>query len=168
MYPRLSLIHVLLLLTSLQYTTATPIALANINGTKSVADPEPEPSLLSRIDWRVVGPLVGVASLLSLLAAAVFAGTKLDEAHQRAVESHKREQFDRLVASQAWFREKKLPASVKDEEMQALDEAGWEERMELDKEEERHRERVEELRKDLIVKYYAEFEKIQKNHGKGY
>ena len=76
------------------------------------------------INWRVLRPIIGAAGILGILAGVVFVGTKLEESHERALEAHKQEQYQKLVDSGAWMRGNDLPSSVNEEEVRAVREAG--------------------------------------------
>lgn len=158
-----------LLLAAVQLVTATPLEIPSLHEYKNQTRPtRPSKSELQSssqgINWRVLRPIIGAAGILGILAGVAFVGTKFEESHKRALEAHKQKQYQKLVDSGAWMRGNDLPSSVNEEEVRAIREAGKEERAELAMEEERHKRKVDTLRRDIIIKYFEEVERIQENH----
>ena len=167
LYRKLLLVH--LLLTEIQSSVAIPLEIPSLDEFKNQSAPRgpsksESPPSSRGINWRVLCPIIGATSILGILAGIVIVGTKLEESHERALETHKREQYQKLVESGAWKRGNGLPPSVNGDEIRAVREAGKKERAELALEEERHKRKVDTLRRDIIVKYFEEVERIQKNH----
>ena len=146
---------------------SNPVELPDVKESKSKSlSIIPSGQHLLGIDWHVVGPFLGVASLLGLLFGTVYIGTKLDQSHLRAIEAYKQEKFQRLVDSKVWLEGHSLPSSIDGIERQALEDAGIEERGQLAEEVERHNKRVAKLRREIIIKYFDELKRIQENHSK--
>ena len=168
LYHKLLLVP-LLILAAVQSVTAIPLEIPSLDEYKNQTRLRTPPKSKSQssshgINWRVLRPIIGAASILGILAGVVFLGTKLEESHKRALEAHKREQYQKLVDSGVWMRGDGLPSSVNGEEIRAIREAGKQERAELAMEEERHKLKVDTLRRDIIIKYFEEVERIQENH----
>ena len=165
----------LLLLSSVQFVVAIPLGTPSSEQNKSrpqtKTSSERVPQTPSQgINWKALRPILGATGLIGLLAGMVIIGTKLDKSHARALEAHKREQFQKLVDSRVWLNKNGLPESISGEEKQAIKNVATKERAELVLEEQRHKQKVETLRRDIIVKYFDEVERIEKNHRgrKGY
>ncbi len=167
LHRKLLLVHVLFAV--IQSSVAIPLEIPSLDEYKKQSalrapSKSESPSSSGGINWRVLCPIIGAAGIIGILAGVAIVGTKLEESHERALEAHKCEQYQKLVDSGAWKMGNDWSSSVNGDEIRAVREAGKEERAELVLEEERHKLKVDTLRRDIIIKYFEEVERIQENH----